>query len=620
MGKVTNKDIALRAGVSQAAVSIAIHGKKGISDSTRAHILRIVQEMNYRPPARARSGAARCVTLVLAAPEEPLLHAVLSALLADEETGGPMVQVLTLQQVLREPEVRLAGCELLAVLGETDRAALDQLSALVPQLLVLDRNHCREPFFNIRLDYGGAAYALTEYLARLGHRSFLYLNEELKAEKNLAALNGFQRSLLARQLLIHPDQIIMDTRTDPNVWAHFPELLRRFNVSAILCTSDRAAVRAVECLTAAGLSVPADISVAALVAEDTAIHPGFSFTRLSLGRDQLAREAASVAAQRQPYRAADVLISPGPVLPGQSTGRPRFDPSSKKLAFAVYLKDHPIMRVARAGFLNSVQQMGYQAEVVGTAGDDDASFTEAVRTLLNKDVDGVAMWLAVPEAIQLIADAGIPVVGLHGMPEGGVYPQFRCRITEDPEAVGRLVADFLGQRLRGRSGSAVLSQSGDNPLENGITGEATRILARTCPQLRVFRDLRDLQIANFTADNVRLAAELMRAHPDLLAVVTTAGGACANWAAAKRELGRDDLIIVGTDYTAESLDLLERGEIQAVVAQPVYEETQNSVLALDAILRGNPFPEAVRLDAPLITRENTGKYRRLLQEIQNWYV
>ncbi len=50
MGKVTNKDIAERAGVSAAAVSLAIHGRKGISEATRANILRIVQGIERRRP------------------------------------------------------------------------------------------------------------------------------------------------------------------------------------------------------------------------------------------------------------------------------------------------------------------------------------------------------------------------------------------------------------------------------------------------------------------------------------------------------------------------------------------------------------------------------------------
>lgn len=84
--------------------------------------------------------------------------------------------------------------------------------------------------------------------------------------------------------------------------------------------------------------------------------------------------------------------------------------------------------------------------------------------------------------------------------------------------------------------------------------------------------------------------DLITNTPDLVGAFITAGDACAAWAAAKKALGKTDLIIVGTDYTDEALTLLENGEIQAFVAQPIYEETQTSVVALDAILRGKDFP------------------------------
>ncbi len=44
----TLADIALRAGVSTAAVSLALNGKKGVSEKTRARVLAIVEETGYR--------------------------------------------------------------------------------------------------------------------------------------------------------------------------------------------------------------------------------------------------------------------------------------------------------------------------------------------------------------------------------------------------------------------------------------------------------------------------------------------------------------------------------------------------------------------------------------------
>ena len=99
MGKVTNKDIAERAGVSAAAVSLAIHGRKGISEATRANILRIVQEMNYAPPSRSCTDS-RAVVLIpgtgLRMPPPALLQSI--ADFAAQQRA--QLHILTLQQLM----------------------------------------------------------------------------------------------------------------------------------------------------------------------------------------------------------------------------------------------------------------------------------------------------------------------------------------------------------------------------------------------------------------------------------------------------------------------------------------------------------------------------------------
>ena len=47
MAKITNRDIAKLAGVSPAAVSLAINGKAGISEETREKVLAIARQHNY---------------------------------------------------------------------------------------------------------------------------------------------------------------------------------------------------------------------------------------------------------------------------------------------------------------------------------------------------------------------------------------------------------------------------------------------------------------------------------------------------------------------------------------------------------------------------------------------
>ncbi len=578
MGKVTNKDIAERAGVSAAAVSLAIHGRKGISEATRANILRIVQEMNYAPPSRSCTDS-RAVVLIpgagLRMPPPALLQGI--ADLAAQQRA--QLHILTLQQLMEDFPAKLTGCMLLVTFDELDRSKLDLIASASPDILVLDGNFSRKPFFNVRWDYAAAAYRLVCWLTQLGHRNFVYINEDFSPDKNLIVFSGFQRQILQMHLPLNPVQIVMDAGSDPHVWSHLPEIVRKNNISAIFCTSDRTAVQAADHLLQAGLRIPDDISIAALSVDEPPQHPVYQFTRVGFRSDMLA--GSLPALMSAPVDRRELLVPITDVIPGNTTAAPKYDPSVKRLALALILKDHPTYRVVRAGFLNAVQRLGYQAEVVGISDTDEAAFRSVCLSLLDQNVDGVVMWLPQPDIIRKLSAAGIQVVCPHR-----------------------------------RHGVIAVSQSSDNAQENAVTRELIRLARSSLPHVVINADLR---FTEHMEKNKQLVMDYMKKTPDLLGAYTTAGAACACWAAAKRALGRDDMIIVGTDYTDETLDLVESGEVQAFVAQPLYEEAQTSVIALDALLRGNSYPFFTSLDAPLVTRANMDRYRKLLQDVNNWY-
>lgn len=617
MAKVTNQEIARRAGVSPAAVSMAIHGKKGISEETRSRILQIVQELEYTPAARVRIDTENAVVLLSDTMSEPLAPFVVQGLIAYAQQQNVELRLLTLAKVLENPTACLSGCGLLVTFDQVERNLLNRLASMTPHILVIDGNFARKPFWNIRVDYAGAAYKLTGYLADRGHRSFVYLNQDLTPSRNLVCFSGFQRLILEQNLLLNPKQIIMDSASDPNVWSHFPDIIRSSNSSAVICTSEAAAFKATNMLINAGFRVPKDVSVAMISHSEVGEYPNFSFTHISMGLERIAEEIAKAAAGvRLSPQGADVVLEPLEVVPGESSGFPKYNPARKKLAIALYLKDHPTMRLVRAGFLNKVYQLGYQAEVVGTTKDDSESYIQSCRQLIEMKPDGVALWLSEPEVVDMLRQAGIPVVTLHNA-DNPNDKRIACNIAANPLSIAQNVAEFLAPRLQGRSGVVVVSQSGDNVLESGITEEFTKQMHRLCPQIRVESGM---YFFRHLEQNTNMVAQYIRGMPDLLAAFSTAGDTCSTWADAKKLVGRQDLIVVGTDYTEETVELLENGEIQAFVAQPVYEEAQMSVEAMDAILRGNGYPVRCQLDAPLITRGNVEKYRRLLRDVQNWYV
>ena len=300
MGKVTNKDIAERAGVSAAAVSLAIHGRKGISEATRANILRIVQEMNYAPPSRSCTDS-RAVVLIPGAGLRMPPPALLQGIADFAAQQRAQLHILTLQQLMEDFPAKLTGCMLLVTFDELDRSKLDLIASASPDILVLDGNFSRKPFFNVRWDYAAAAYRLVCWLTQLGHRNFVYINEDFSPDKNLIVFSGFQRQILQMHLPLNPVQIVMDAGSDPHVWSHLPEIVRKNNISAIFCTSDRTAVQAADHLLQAGLRIPDDISIAALSVDEPPQHPVYQFTRVGFRSDMLAGSLPALMSARHHF-------------------------------------------------------------------------------------------------------------------------------------------------------------------------------------------------------------------------------------------------------------------------------------------------------------------------------
>ena len=53
--KVTIFDVAKASGVSSSAVSYALNGKPGVSDTTRAKVLQVARELGWKPNGAAQS-------------------------------------------------------------------------------------------------------------------------------------------------------------------------------------------------------------------------------------------------------------------------------------------------------------------------------------------------------------------------------------------------------------------------------------------------------------------------------------------------------------------------------------------------------------------------------------
>jgi DNA-binding LacI/PurR family transcriptional regulator len=273
--RVTINDIADRAGVSKGAVSYALNGRPGLSDETRARILRIADELGWRPNRAARSlsaSRADACGLVLARPARTLaVESFFPEFLAGVESELSKRSIaLTLQlasdvedeaAVYRRwwAEQRVDGVLLVDLRIGDPR--VDEVRRLGLPAVVVGGPVTDGVLPCIWHDERGAAVELVRYLAALGHTRVA----------RVAGVSGFVHSTLRTTAFESAtDELRLSARVVPTDYS--PESGARATrqllsdpepPTAIAYDSDVLAVTGLGVAQQMGFSVPDDVSIVA---------------------------------------------------------------------------------------------------------------------------------------------------------------------------------------------------------------------------------------------------------------------------------------------------------------------------------------------------------------------
>jgi len=261
------QEVARQAGVSVATVSRAFNLPDKVSAETRERVESVARELGYRPNASARTlrtQRSRVLGVVLPTLLNPVFAECLDGIAhAAAELGYAILPVTTDYQISQEERaVDLLLSEnvdgmVLVVSNPATSLALHRLrKAGTPYVLAYNR-HADHPCVSV--DSELAVTQLVTRLAGLGHRQIAMVCGQLSAsdraqQRYRGFLQGMQAADLAPRLLEVPfiddaaaalaDLIQGDTRP-----------------TALLCSNDLLAIRAIRAVRQAGLRVPEDVSV-----------------------------------------------------------------------------------------------------------------------------------------------------------------------------------------------------------------------------------------------------------------------------------------------------------------------------------------------------------------------
>ena len=261
--RVTLEDVARRAEVSRALVSIVMRDAKGASAATRERVQRAARELGYRPDVRARSLASQqsgLIGVVFGVAGAFHLDLIEGLYEAAELTGHELV--LSALTSRRDEQRALRSLhdfrfDALVMLGPPTPAPL--MAGEVP--LVVVGWHVDHPAVDVvrTSDDAGMRFAV-EHLVGLGHRDIAHIDggAHLIADARRA---GYERTMtemgLAAHIRVVPGgQSQLDGLRAASALLSAPTL-----PSAVIAYNDDVAVAVMNALSLHGVAVPDNLSV-----------------------------------------------------------------------------------------------------------------------------------------------------------------------------------------------------------------------------------------------------------------------------------------------------------------------------------------------------------------------
>ncbi len=328
---------------------------------------------------------------------------------------------------------------------------------------------------------------------------------------------------------------------------------------------------------------------------------------LTLSLTACASKAEPTKAVEQPA----VEASNAPEKPAEAAAEPTqaaYDPSTKTLGFVVWNKNHPVVQIMEAGFLDEGKKLGYKAELFAS---EQANLADAIalgETAIANKADGLVIYLldeGIKPLIKKASDAGIPVVTGHTSIENpDDWPGVKAWAAADPLKYAEETAAAIGEKVGGK-GTVAVTQGSFNLLENNVYKAFYDYMGKNYPEIKVL----DAQEEGFDpAVAVSKATAIIQGNPDLVGAFSTTGGGALAWSQAAEQAGKEGLIIIAMDYSEQNLDLVKSGKVYGIVAQPIFEEHAFCVDLLDKILRGEEYEYANLMPSPLVTKDNVDEY------------
>jgi len=303
LSTATLHDVAAAAGVSVGTVSKALNRRGGVSPSVAAQIIETARRLGYQkrqlPPEPAYNVASTTIiTFDRFVVSGQFYGEILDSILKEAERRGIATNVELLPSVevpallAQESWFGRQRPESLIVLGIDTPEMLDAISELGCPAVIVNGADRRMRIPSVSPDYHFGGWLAARHLLEQGHRKFAL------------RLDGFRDALSDFGITFDPEVHLIDTQSRALMSLDARRAVEQrlaagmLDYTGFVCAADMLALGVIQAATAAGLSVPNDISVIGFDDLPVSSHSTPPLSSIRIDRQEVGRTAVDLLLER----------------------------------------------------------------------------------------------------------------------------------------------------------------------------------------------------------------------------------------------------------------------------------------------------------------------------------
>ncbi|MEX2444663.1 MAG: LacI family DNA-binding transcriptional regulator [Alkalispirochaeta sp.] len=325
----TIKDIAQKADVSPATVSLVLNNKPGVGDITRRRILKLAEEMEYSGPRRSSTSAAGegTIRFLKIARHGHIVNRdhnvfisdyidgiIQAAKALDYKTEVTSFRTTPIEEIVATvaSEADLAGAIVLGT--ELNREDVITFQRTSIPLVFIDTFLDYVPFDFVDMNNNDSVFRVIKHLLQNGHGDIGIVRSSVRTRNFSLRDRAFREGMRALGLTLNPRYVFDAYSTFSGAYEDMLGYLQRGAAlpTALFCTNDTIAFGVLKALREHGVRVPQDISVVGFDDLPTAALLDPPLTSIAVSK----REIGSTAMRRLDARIRGGAMPPTKIVVG----------------------------------------------------------------------------------------------------------------------------------------------------------------------------------------------------------------------------------------------------------------------------------------------------------------